>query len=91
MVFLETTNVPAPRVFDYGIAGDTGNTVGISYTLMEEMAGKPWNQQGPNHMGSVLQMTKDKEKVWNGLADILIELKRHPFPKACLQDPSFLP
>lgn len=42
-------------------------------------------------MGSVLQMTKDKEKVWNGLADILIELKRHPFPKACLQDPSFLP
>jgi hypothetical protein len=30
----------------------------------------------------------EKAKVWSGLADILIELEKHPFPKAdslCLQ------
>lgn len=39
--FLETTRVPAPRVFDYGIACDENNKTGVNYTLMEEMAGKP--------------------------------------------------
>jgi hypothetical protein len=39
--FLETTKVPAPRAFGYGIAGYTSNRVGISYILMEEMPGKP--------------------------------------------------
>lgn len=78
--FLETTKVPAPRAFGYGIAGDTNNRVGISYILMEEMPGKPWNRQGPR--GKRSADNKDKEKVWNGLADILIELKSHPFSKA---------
>lgn len=78
--FLETTKVPAPRVFGHGIAGDTNNKVGVSYILMEEMPGKPWNGQGPH--GKRSADNKDKEKVWNGLADILIELKIHPFSKA---------
>lgn len=79
--FLETTKVPAPRAFDYGIVGDNNNNkVGVSYILMEEMAGKPWNLQGPR--GKRFADDKDKERVWNGLADILIELKQHPFPLA---------
>jgi hypothetical protein len=73
--FLETTKVPAPRAFGYGIAGDTNNRVGISYILMEEMPGKPWNRQGPR--GKRSADNKDKEKVRNGLADILIELKKY--------------
>ncbi|GAB1207380.1 hypothetical protein APSETT445_006096 [Aspergillus pseudonomiae] len=78
--FLETTRVPAPRAFDYGIAGDTNNKVGVSYILMEEMAGRTWNMQGPH--GKRSTDGNDKERLWNGLADILIELQRHPFSKA---------
>lgn len=87
--FLETTKVPAPRVFDYSIAGDVGNKVGVSYILMEEMAGRTWNMQGPN--GKRFADDKDKERVWNGLADILIELKRHPFSKVGSLLPGPLP
>ncbi|RJE19310.1 hypothetical protein PHISCL_08351 [Aspergillus sclerotialis] len=78
--FFETTNVPAPRVFDYGLAGDKNNKAGVTYILIEQMAGKPWNMQGPN--GKRLADGKDKERVWNGLADVLIEIRRHPFSKA---------
>ncbi|EAU37642.1 predicted protein [Aspergillus terreus NIH2624] len=78
--FLETTNVPAPRVFDYGLVGDKNNKIGVSCVLMEQMAGTPWNLQGPH--GKRFADDKDKERVWNGLADILIELRRHPFSKA---------
>jgi hypothetical protein len=74
------SKVPAPRAFDYGILGDNNNKVGVSYIFMDEMPGKPWNLQGPR--GKRFADDKDKEKVWNGLADILIELKNHPFPKA---------
>lgn len=78
--FLETTKVPAPRVFDDGIAGDKGNNIGVSYILMEQMPGKAWNLQGPG--GKRFADENDKKRVWNGLADILMELRRHPFSKA---------
>lgn len=83
--FLETTKVPAPRAFGHGIAGDKNKKVGVSYILMEEMGGKPWNMQGPRGKSSADD--KDKERVWSGVANILIELQRYPFPKAG----SFLP
>jgi len=69
-----------PRAFDYGIAEDENDKVGVSYIFLEEVAGRTWNSSGPH--GKRSANDKDKEKVWNGLADILIELKRHPFPKA---------
>lgn len=78
--FLGVTKVPAPRVFDYGIAGEEGNEVGVSYILMEQMPGNPWNGQGPR--GKRFADEQDKERVWSGLADILIELRRHPFSRA---------
>ncbi|KOC07642.1 hypothetical protein AFLA70_153g002250 [Aspergillus flavus AF70] len=78
--FLETINVPAPRSFDYGLASDENNNVGVSYILMEQMAGKQWNMQGPH--GKRFTDDKDKERVSKGLADILIEIQRHPFSKA---------
>lgn len=77
--FLETTTVPAPKAFDYGIAGDADNKTGVSYIFMEEMAGKPWHYRGPH--GKATADDKDKEKIWSALADILAELQRHPFPK----------
>lgn len=78
--FLETTKVPASRVFDCGIIGDSNNQLGVSYLLIEEMPGKTWNLQGPR--GKRFADDKDKERIWNSLADVLIELKRHPFSKA---------
>ncbi|KAH0285507.1 hypothetical protein M436DRAFT_75980 [Aureobasidium namibiae CBS 147.97] len=32
--FLEPTNVPAPKVFGYGLASDKDNVIGVSYLLM---------------------------------------------------------
>ena len=81
--------MPAPRAFAYGIAGEENNKVGVSYILMEELAGRTSNLQGPH--GKRSSDEKDKERVWNGLANILIELKRHPFSKAGSLLPGSLP
>lgn len=69
--FLETTAVPAPRAFSFGIPSEgTDHDVGVCFLLMEELSGKPWNYEG------------DTAKVWKGLADILEELAKHPFEQA---------
>lgn len=69
--FLETTKVPAPRAFGFGIPSDeTDHGIGVCFLFMEELPGKPWDGRG------------DADKVWDGLARILAELERHPFPKA---------
>ncbi|KAI9842209.1 MAG: hypothetical protein M1837_007422 [Sclerophora amabilis] len=78
--FLETTKVPAPRAFGYGLSSDPGNAIGVSFLLMEEMPGKVWNGQGS--LGKRDADDDDRARVWNDLADILIELRRHPFPEA---------
>lgn len=40
--FLETTSVPAPRAFGYGLLSDgTDKGVGVTFLLMEELPGKP--------------------------------------------------
>jgi hypothetical protein len=46
---------------------------------MEELRGTPWTGQGVSG-GEATE--NEKAKVWSGLADILIELEKHPFPKA---------
>ena len=46
---------------------------------MEELRGTPWTGQGVSG-GKATE--NEKAKVWSGLADILIELGKHPFPKA---------
>ncbi len=63
----------------YGIANEKDNFVGVSYTLIKEMAGKPWNRQGPP--GKCFTDDEDME-VWNRLAGNVIELQRHPFTQA---------
>ncbi|KAI1269963.1 hypothetical protein F5Y18DRAFT_372108 [Xylariaceae sp. FL1019] len=69
--FLETTAVPAPRAFSFGIPSEgTDHGIGVCFLLMEELSGKPWHGQG------------DAAKVWEGLAEIFVELEKHPFTKA---------
>ncbi|TIC95251.1 hypothetical protein CH35J_007873 [Colletotrichum higginsianum] len=69
--FLETTAVPAPRVFLFGIPSQgTDHGVGVCFLLMEELPGTPWNGQG------------NASKVWKGLAAIFAELEKHEFQQA---------
>ncbi|OAQ99355.1 hypothetical protein LLEC1_01062 [Akanthomyces lecanii] len=71
--FLETTNVPAPRAFGYGVCSNgTDHGVGVSFLLVEELPGRPWTGATPD----------EKAKIWCDLAEIMVELERHPFPKA---------
>lgn len=84
--FLETTTVPAPRAFSYGICGPgTDHDTGVSFILMEELPGTPWIGKGVSG-GKATE--NEKAKVWSGLADILMQLEMYPFHKAgslCLQ------
>ncbi|KAF6795377.1 hypothetical protein CMUS01_15936 [Colletotrichum musicola] len=51
--FLETTAVPAPRAYSFGIPSQgTDRNVGICFLLMKELPGKPWDGQG------------DASKIW---------------------------
>lgn len=78
--FLESTAVPEPRVFSYGICGTgTDHSTGVSFILMEELDGTPWTGQGVSGEEAT---DEEIQKVLTGVADILIELEEHPFPKA---------
>lgn len=78
--FLETTTVPAPQAFGYGVCGNgTDHGVGLSFLLMQELPGRPWTGEG----ASGKEATEDeKARIWGDLAEILVELEHHPFPKA---------
>ena len=42
--FLEGTDVPAPRVFGYGLASDPENRAGVRYIFMEALPGRPFHR-----------------------------------------------
>ncbi|PLB48335.1 hypothetical protein P170DRAFT_510964 [Aspergillus steynii IBT 23096] len=67
--FLGKTKVPAPKVFDYGLHGQT--PIGVGYILMEKLPGKSlrWSLASP----------EQRRKVMTQLADIYIELESFPF------------
>ncbi|KAI6350012.1 hypothetical protein MCOR03_005474 [Pyricularia oryzae] len=78
--FLETTAVPAPQDFAFGVRDDgTDHGVGLGFLLMEELSGKSWQGDG---IDGKLATEDDKTRVLQGLADIMAELAAHPFPKA---------
>lgn len=81
--FLETTAVPAPRAFSFGIPSQgIDHGIGVCFLLMEELSGKPWNGQG------------DTTKIWKRLAEIFVELEKYPFSKAgslSVESPNDLP
>jgi aminoglycoside phosphotransferase (APT) family kinase protein len=87
--FLETTAVPAPQAFSYGICSNgTDHGVGVSFLLTEELPGRPWTCEGVSGNEAT---QGERIKVWTALADILAELEKHPWPKAgslCFQSSS---
>ncbi|KAH8128632.1 hypothetical protein FP744_10008485 [Trichoderma asperellum] len=78
--FLETTSVPAPRAFNYGVCSNgTDHSVGVAFLLIEELPGRPWTGQG---VSGTTATDDEKARIWSDLAEILAELEHHPFPKA---------
>ncbi|KAF3069965.1 hypothetical protein CFAM422_006875 [Trichoderma lentiforme] len=78
--FLETTAVPAPRAFSYGVCSNgTDHRVGVAFLLMEELPGRPWTGEG---VSGTTATDEEKARIWSELAEILAELERHPFPEA---------
>ncbi|KAI5777588.1 hypothetical protein EDC01DRAFT_697977 [Geopyxis carbonaria] len=75
--FLAGTSVPAPTPYGYALCGDAGNDVGVGYILMAELPGKPWYGQSGGDADA-----DGRKRIWDGLAEILIELRRHPFKRA---------
>ena len=75
--FLERTKITSPKAYGHCIRGEKGNNVGVSYLLIEKMPGKVWYEGSAP--GST--PTEELERVMTSLADILIELYRHPFDK----------
>ncbi|PSR78528.1 hypothetical protein BD289DRAFT_443800 [Coniella lustricola] len=72
MQFLERhTRIPSPRIFDRACESDPGNTIGVGYILMEKMPGAPLEWQSATAI--------QKEKIVRQLAEIMLEIERHPF------------
>ncbi|KAG5933147.1 hypothetical protein E4U60_004685 [Claviceps pazoutovae] len=72
MQFLERhTRVPSPRVFDWACESDPTNMIGVGYILMEKLNGTSliWQEA----------TAAEKEKIVRQLADIMLEIERHPF------------
>ncbi|KAF4448495.1 Protein kinase-like domain protein [Fusarium austroafricanum] len=68
--FLEKTNVPAPKVYDFALE-EPDNPVGVGFILMEKLPGKSllWS----------LANEQQREKVISQLTDTFVELQKHPF------------
>lgn len=66
---LSKTKVPVPKVFDYGLDGQTA--IGVGYILMEKLPGKSlrWSLPSP----------QQRTKVMSQLADTYIELESFSF------------
>jgi hypothetical protein len=69
--FLEKTQVPTPRVYDFALDQQPGNEVGVGYILMEMMPGKcmEWDNATESQ----------QEKFMEKIADIFVELRNYPF------------
>ncbi|THY24122.1 hypothetical protein D6D01_05670, partial [Aureobasidium pullulans] len=71
--FLENVNVPTPRLLGFALEADEGNNVGVGYTFIEKLPGKPlhWTRA----------TEEQKHKIIEQLADHAIELAKHPLQK----------
>ncbi|KAF5021907.1 hypothetical protein F66182_6055 [Fusarium sp. NRRL 66182] len=70
LMFLEHTGVPAPKVYDFALEHPE-NPVGVGFILMDKLPGKSlrWS----------VAAQEQKNKVMDQLADVFVELHKHPF------------
>jgi hypothetical protein len=74
--FLESTKVPAPKVFGYGLASVKDNVVGVSYLLVECLPGVPLDS---DLLGAD---TQQHPSILAQVAEILIGISKYPLPVA---------
>lgn len=68
------TRIPSPEVYDWACESDPQNPLGgVGYILMEKIKGEPLDWQQAT--------SSQKEKVMQQLADIFLEIEKHPFDK----------
>lgn len=65
------TEIPCPTIHDWACEADETNTVGAGYILMDKVEGQALNWQSLT--------PPQREKVMQQLADVLLELEKHPF------------
>lgn len=65
------TTIPSPRVLDWALESDPDNAIGTGYILMEKLPGAPLDWPAAT--------ASQRSHVVRQLADIMIELHRHPF------------
>ncbi|KAK1509298.1 hypothetical protein CABS01_16852 [Colletotrichum abscissum] len=67
----QNTRLPVPRIYDWSDESNPENNIGVSYILMEKLDGRPldWRAATPTQ----------REKIMQQVADIYIEIERHPF------------
>ncbi|TQS33948.1 hypothetical protein Golomagni_05692 [Golovinomyces magnicellulatus] len=70
--YLETIDIPTPKLYDYGLRGDSDNNVGLAFMLIDKMPGNPY--------GSIIATPDQKAQVLSEWASILHKLSTHPFP-----------
>jgi hypothetical protein len=70
LMFLEKTDVPAPKLYDYALEGPN-NPVRVGFMLVEKMPGKSLRWSIANQ--------EQRTKVMDQLADTFIELSKHLF------------
>ncbi|VUC29426.1 unnamed protein product [Clonostachys rosea] len=79
LMFLQNTKVLVPKVYDFALEGPS-NPVGVGFILMEKIPGKSlrWS----------IISAEQKKNVMKGIADVFIELQKHPFDLfGCLDKP----
>ena len=72
MTYLQQhTCIPTPKIFDWACESDPGNELGAGYILMEKLDGNSldWDAATP----------QQREKVMHQLADMFLEIEKHPF------------
>lgn len=57
--WLESIDVPAPRLHDYGLRNDPNNEVGAAYMLIDELPGAPLLNLKPSEEQSVQEVCRD--------------------------------
>ncbi|KAF4466531.1 Methylglyoxal reductase (NADPH-dependent) [Fusarium albosuccineum] len=69
--WLESVDVPTPRLHGYGLRGDVRNEVGVAYMLIDKLPGKPFD--------SASASDDQRSKVLDGWAKVLFTLGTRPF------------
>lgn len=71
LAYFGHTAIPVPSVFDWACESDPANPLGVGYILMEKLDGKALDWSTLTGM--------QREKIMQQLADIFLEIEKHPF------------